>query len=156
MHQTRTFDSLNLPGPKHIKKVCLERHLTEGEVAGVGEPPAVNDNNGDGIRHSQAALVSVVPVEGRCLDCRHSSTLARCLPFYFNAAIRCNNQRTALCPNSAAATAGHSAEEGWGMGIGPAPRTRPRPPPHQRIHHQQQFITLLSEHSATALPSRTC
>src|SRR5258705_3881612 len=33
MHQTCASDSLKLPGPKHIKKVCLERHLTEGEVA---------------------------------------------------------------------------------------------------------------------------
>src|SRR5258705_12284931 len=43
MHQTCASDSLNLPGPQHINKVCLERHLTEGEVPGVGEPPAVND-----------------------------------------------------------------------------------------------------------------
>src|SRR5258705_387236 len=43
MHQTCASDSLNLPGPQHINKVCLEWHLTEGEVAGVGEPPAVND-----------------------------------------------------------------------------------------------------------------
>src|SRR5258705_12583095 len=43
MHQTCASDRLNLPGPQHINKVCLERHLTEGEVAGVGEPPAVND-----------------------------------------------------------------------------------------------------------------
>src|SRR5258705_10346004 len=57
MHQTCASDSLNLPGPQHINKVCLERHLTEREVAGVGEPPAVSDNNGgDGIRHSRAAL----------------------------------------------------------------------------------------------------
>src|SRR5258705_8061685 len=146
MHQTCASDSLNLPGPKHIKKVCLERHLTEGEVAGVGEPPAVSDNNGgDGIRHSRAALVSVVPVEGRCLDCRHLSTLAWCLPFYFNAAIRCNNQRTALCPNSAAATAGHSAEKAGEKGIGRAPATRQSPPPHQCIHHEQHFITGLPD-----------
>src|SRR5258705_8999935 len=79
MHQTCASDSLNLPGPKYTKKVCLERYLTEGEVAEMGEPPAVSDNNGgDGIRHSRGALVSVVPVEGRCLDCRHPSTLARC------------------------------------------------------------------------------
>src|SRR5258705_9461146 len=110
MHQTCASDSLNLHGSKHIKKVCLERHLSEGDVAGVVEPPAVSDNNGgDGIRHSRAALVSVVPVEGRCLDCRHPSTLARCLPFYFNAAFRCYNQRTTLCPNSVAATAGQFA-----------------------------------------------
>ena len=136
MHQTCASDSFNLPGPKHIKKVCLERHLSEGEVAGVGEPPAVSDNNGgDGIRHSRAALVSVVQaVEGRGLDCRHPST--------------------ALCPNSAPATAGHSAEETGEMGIGCAPATRQCPPPHQRIHHEQHCITGLPDHPAPALLPR--
>src|SRR5258705_10225143 len=43
MHQTCSCDSLNLPGAQHINKVCLERHLTEGEVAEVGEPPVAND-----------------------------------------------------------------------------------------------------------------
>src|SRR5258705_9102699 len=62
MHQTCAFDSLNLPGTQHINKVCLERHLTEGEVAEVGEPPAVSNNNGgDGI-----TLTGSVGQRGSC------------------------------------------------------------------------------------------
>src|SRR5258705_12089289 len=81
MHQTCASDSLNLPGPQHINKVCLEWHLTEGEVAGVGEPPAVNDRLQKQVQNDSISSVVVTD----CWQLAHSRNLSLSqMPFQTN------------------------------------------------------------------------
>src|SRR5258705_10312155 len=104
MHQTCASDSLNLPGSQHINKVCLERHLTEGEVAGVGEPPVVNDRlqkqvQNDSIYVLCDTLLHIAPLDSdtfsrrygslRRPSCRYHCCGTLCLPPHPDSLLQC-------------------------------------------------------------------